>query len=420
MTKFDSFGFEDSLLDGLTSMGFEKATPIQEKAIPLILENNDLIACAQTGTGKTAAFLLPVIDKICKKQSADISVNTVIIAPTRELALQIDQQVEALAYFTGVVSAPIYGGTDAGEFDKQKNALKNGADIIIGTPGKLLAHLRFGYAKLDQMEHLILDEADRMLDMGFYEDILNIIEYFPKERQTLLFSATMPDKIRKLAKKTLQNPKEVNIAISKPAAGVMQAAYNVYDDQKIALVSSLLKGKDNYKSIIIFASTKLSCKNLSRQLKKEKFSVDEIHSDLDQSEREVVLRDFKNRKLQILVATDILSRGIDIDSISLVINYDVPNDAEDYVHRVGRTARAENTGLALTFINPRDQQKFGKIEALIEREIPKLNLPEGFKQGPKYDPNRRPSSGSKYRGKKKNFSNNKKGGKRYNKPKKKD
>lgn len=378
--NFEQFNFETNLMDGLISMGFKDPTPIQEMAIPVVNENHDLIACAQTGTGKTAAFLLPIMNQIIKanNENQDDQIHTMIIAPTRELALQIDQQIDALGYFTGVSSAPVYGGTDAHEFERQKQALTTGANIIIATPGKLLAHLRFGYVKCKNLKALILDEADRMMDMGFHDDIMQIISYLPKERQTLLFSATMPPKIRQLSKKLLKDPKEINISISKPAEGVMQAAYRVYDEQKAKLIQHLLDGKKSYNSVLVFASRKSSCKTVAKTLAKAGLSSKEIHSDLNQAEREEVLRDFKNRTVQILVGTDIVARGIDVDDISLVINYDVPNDAEDYVHRVGRTARAASTGVALTFINPDEDYKFKKIEQIIEMDIPKLKLPEGF------------------------------------------
>jgi len=340
-------------------MGFEKPTPIQEQAIPVIKEGNDIIACAQTGTGKTAAFLLPVIDMIGESNSGK-HIDAIVIAPTRELALQIDQQVDALGYFTGISSLAIYGGTDGVEFVQQKKALTEGANIIIATPGKLLSHLRLGYVKSKQLQFLILDEADRMLDMGFHDDIMKIISFLPKERQTLLFSATMPPKIRQLAKKLLKpNPTEVNIAISKTADGVLQAAYYVNSKEKVRLIETLLDGKKSYKSILIFASTRSDVKSIARALLAKKFAADQIQSDLEQSEREQVLRKFKNRSIQMLVATDIVSRGIDIDDISLIINYNVPG-AEDYVHRVGRTARAENTGLAITLIDPEENYKFRK------------------------------------------------------------
>ena len=364
--------FEPELIEGLSSMGFEKPTPIQEKAIPVILQNRDLIACAQTGTGKTAAFLLPVINKIIRDHTETI--DTLIIVPTRELAIQIDEALQGFSYFTPISSIAIFGGTNGISYEQEKKALTQGANIVIATPGRLIAHLNQGYVKFKTVKHLILDEADRMLDMGFSEDLQRIISFLPKERQTLLFSATMPPKIRSLANKILNQPVEINIAVSKPAEGVIQAAYMVHNDRKVELIKHLLAGK-KLKSIIIFSSTKHKVKELERELKKLKMNTAAIHSDLTQEQRNEVLRNFKSKKLQILVATDILSRGIDIDSIELVINFDVPSDAEDYIHRVGRTARAESTGVALTFISPSDRRKFKNIEQLIGAEVKKLEMP---------------------------------------------
>lgn len=388
--KFSDFNFESNLQEGLDSMGFNTPTPIQEQAIPIIQSKRDLIGCAQTGTGKTAAFLLPILNKLAKDPTD--STNTLIIVPTRELALQIDQALQGFSYFTSVSSLAIYGGSDGSSFEREKRALSEGANIIIATPGRLMAHLNMGYVKLDKLEHLILDEADRMLDMGFVDDILKISNYLPKVRQTLMFSATMPPKIRTLANSLLVNPEQISISISKPAAGVIQGAYLVYDTQKNNLIKSLLEGKD-LSSVIIFVSTKIKVKELERDLQKAGLKAKAIHSDLDQPEREEVLRNFRSKKLQILVATDILSRGIDIEDIGLVINYDVPGDAEDYIHRIGRTARAAATGVALTFINEYDQQKFLQIETLLESEVKKIPLPESLGIGPVYSPeikNKRP------------------------------
>jgi superfamily II DNA/RNA helicase len=380
---FKDFNFEESLMEGLSAMGFEKPTPIQEQAIPIILQGKDLIACAQTGTGKTAAFILPVLNKIVAERTDTL--NTVVIVPTRELAIQIDEAVQGFAYFTSASAIAIYGGSDGISFEQEKKALTQGANIIIATPGRLIAHLNMGYVKFGNVKHLILDEADRMLDMGFSEDLNKIVSHLPKQRQTLLFSATMPNKIRELAKRILHEPEQINIAVSKPAAGVLQGAYVVYNEQKPELLVSLLQGKE-IASIIIFASTKDKVKQLERELLRKGFNVAAIHSDLDQEQRNETLRRFKNKTLQVVVATDVLSRGIDIDSIGLVINYDVPGDAEDYIHRVGRTARAESTGVALTFINPEDQRKFQRIEELIGSEVKKLPVPPSLGSTPAYDP----------------------------------
>ncbi len=382
---FEDFNFEANLLEGLSSMGFNKATAIQEQAIPEIMEGHDLIACAQTGTGKTAAYTLPIINRIVNTHNTHL--NTLIIAPTRELAQQIDQQIEGFGYFVGVSSIAIYGGGDGAAWDQQRKALEHGAEIVIATPGRLLALLGSGTIKLDNLQHLILDEADRMLDMGFNDDIMRIIKYLPEKRQTLMFSATMPPKIRSLAKKILRNdPKEINIAISKPAAGIVQQAYMVYDAQKLPLIHHVLSDVA-HTSVIIFASTKENVKKLNTSLRK--LGTRAIHSDLEQQEREEILRDFKNKKLAVLIGTDVLSRGIDVEGISLVVNYDVPGDPEDYVHRIGRTARAEKTGTAITFVNEKDQRKFYRIESLIGIDIAKMPLPEDIGEGPAYTPEKK-------------------------------
>jgi ATP-dependent RNA helicase RhlE len=389
---FQDFNFEEKLLDGLFSMGYTKPTPIQEQAIPLILQNKDLIACAQTGTGKTAAFLLPILNKIINTPEEQRHLNTLIISPTRELATQIDQQVEGLGYFTGISSISIYGGGDGNAFIQQRKALEEGAEIIIATPGRLIALLQMGQINFDQLQHLILDEADRMLDMGFYDDIIKIIKYLPKERQTLLFSATMPPKIRVLANTILSNPVQVSISISKPSEGILQQAYLVYDAQKLKLLTHIL-ANDSYGSVIIFASTKENVKKLEIELLRIGLKVKAFHSDLEQKEREEILRDFRSKTIPVLIGTDILSRGIDVEGISLVVNFNTPHDAEDYIHRIGRTARAETTGTAITFINDKDQRKFAAVEALIGREIPKIALPEGMGEAPLYQPEKRVFTG---------------------------
>jgi ATP-dependent RNA helicase RhlE len=380
---FHDFTFNPRLLDGLDAMGFSKPTPIQEQAIPVILSKKDLIACAQTGTGKTAAYVLPILNNIVASEKRHL--NTVIIAPTRELAQQIDQQIEGFSYFLGLSSIAIYGGGDGATWDQQKRAMEGGVDLIIATPGRLIAQIAMGTIKFDHVEHLVLDEADRMLDMGFYEDILRIIKELPASRQTLLFSATMPPKIRALANRILKNPSEINIAISKPAEGILQQAYVVHNEQKEKLIDFLLKEKQ-FNSVLIFASTKDNVKKLDRNLQRLGLKAKAIHSDLEQVERENVLREFKNKKLTILIGTDVLSRGIDVEGIDLVINFDVPPDPEDYIHRIGRTARAATTGTAITFINQLDQRKFFRIESLIGKEVPKMTLPVELGEGPAYTP----------------------------------
>ncbi len=384
--SFEQFNLHPHILEGISAMGYNTPTPIQVQAIPAILEGKDLIACAQTGTGKTAAYLLPTIHHLLTRTLDHKQVSTLIISPTRELATQIDQQVEGFAYFTGVSSYAVYGGGDGSDFVRQKHALQQGADIIVATPGKLLSHLNLGYVKVGQLQHLILDEADKMLDMGFYDDIMRIISFLPKKRQTLMFSATMPSKIRELTARVMQQPVQINIAIAKPAEGILQAAYLTYDKQKLPLIQSLLQGKQ-LRSVLVFAGKKVEVKAVAIALRKLGLKAADIQSDLPQEEREEVLRNFKNRSLQVLVATDVLSRGIDIDDIDLVINYDVPQNAEDYVHRIGRTARGENgTGVALTFINEKDQKRFNNIEALIEKEVQKLPLPPHLGTSFTYNP----------------------------------
>ena len=382
--KFSEFDFDPEIMEGLESMGFEECTPVQELAMPVIWKGIDLIACAQTGTGKTAAYLLPVLNRITKSPGQGI--NTLIIAPTRELVLQIDQQIEGFSYFSGATSLAVYGGGEGAAFDQQKAALVQGADIIVATPGRLLSHINLKYSDFSTIKHLILDEADRMLDMGFFDDIMRIVRELPVVRQTLMFSATMPPKIRKLAEGILHNPESVSIAISKPAENIIQAAYMVYENQKLALVKSLLKGKTDYKSVLIFTSRKINVSGLVRELRRMGFKTDGMLSDLEQKEREEVMLRFRNRETQILVATDIVSRGIDIDGIDLVMNYDVPRDPEDYVHRIGRTARAQNSGVAITLISDLDQHNFKKIEELIERDIIKIPLPSDLGEAPIYNP----------------------------------
>ena len=381
---FTDFNFDPNLQEGLDSMGFRKPTPIQEQAIPIILNKHDLIACAQTGTGKTAAYLLPIMHQICTAKEKSL-VNTLILAPTRELVQQIDQQTEGLAYFTGISSIAVYGGGDGISYEQQRRALNEGVDIIIATPGRLIAHLTSGVVKLSQLQHLILDEADRMLDMGFYDDIIRIMSYLPAKRQTLLFSATMPGKIRTPSQKILNQPEQINIALSKPAIGILQQVYMTFDHQKLALIKMIL-AEGNYASTIVFVSTKEKVKQLYQTLFRAGMKVEAFHSDLEQEQRENILRAFKSRQLPVLIGTDVLSRGIDVEGISLVINYDVPHDPEDYIHRIGRTARAETTGTAITFINEKDQRKFSNIEALIGKTIEQKLLPEALGEGPVYQP----------------------------------
>jgi superfamily II DNA/RNA helicase len=394
---FDEFGLNDQLLEAISFMGFEKASPIQEQAIPEIMNNRDLIAFAQTGTGKTAAFVLPILHKIA--QTPNKGINTVILVPTRELAIQIDQQIQGFSYFLPVHSIAIYGGGDGNDWNTEARALKNDTDIIVATPGKMIAHLNQNNLQLGSLKHLVLDEADRMLDMGFFEDIQRIVSYMPTEgRQTLMFSATMPPKIKKLAGNILKDPFEISIEMSKPAEGVLQAAYLVHEEQKTALINLLVGRNKDYESILVFTSTKAKVSKIVSGLKGKGYRVEGISSDLEQKQREEVLSSFRSHKTRVLVATDVLSRGIDIKEIGLIINYDVPHDAEDYVHRVGRTARAESTGVAITLISSDDMQKFSRIEKLIGQEVYKIPLPDELGEGPKWNPSQ-PHRGNHFRGK---------------------
>jgi superfamily II DNA/RNA helicase len=381
--SFTDFNFQEGLLNGLADMGFQKPSPIQEQAIPIIQSGKDLVACAQTGTGKTAAFMLPLLDNIAKSEKDDLEV--LVIVPTRELAIQIDQQIQGFSYHVSVSSAAIYGGGDGATWDQQRHSLLEGVNIIIATPGRLIAQLQSGIVSLKTVKHVVLDEADRMLDMGFYDDIVKILRYLPTVRQTIMFSATMPPKMRNLAKQLMLNPEELNIAISKPASGIKQLAYMVWKTNKNILVQHLLS-KDAYNSIIIFTSTKEEVKKLERDLTKLGLNLKGFHSDLDQEEREEIMRNFRNKQLQLLIGTDILSRGIDVEGIDLVINMEVPGDPENYIHRIGRTARASTEGTAITFISDDDQYKFFKIESLIGKEIEKLPTPIEIGDSPSYNP----------------------------------
>ena len=354
--RFTDFNFDSDLLEGINASGYEKATPIQERVIPPILEGHDIIASAQTGTGKTAAFLLPIISRLIRHR-VEGQISALIIVPTRELAIQIGQHLEGLSYFTNISSISVFGGNDGGNFATEKQALRMGADIVVCTPGRMIAHLNMGYVALKQLQFLVLDEADRMLDMGFNDDIMRIISFIPQKRQTLLFSATMPEKILRLAKTILSDPVEINIALSKPPEKIVQHAYVIYETQKLELVKHILKTIP-FKSALVFCSRKQSVKQLARELLRSRFEIGEMHSDLEQANRENIMNKFAGGRLPILVATDILSRGIDIDTIDLVINYDVPHDGEDYVHRIGRTARAEADGVAVTLVSEKEQNRF--------------------------------------------------------------
>ncbi|MAX80942.1 MAG: ATP-dependent RNA helicase [Crocinitomicaceae bacterium] len=403
--KFSELNLKQELLESIDAMRFEEATPIQEKAIPAILSGKDLIACAQTGTGKTAAFIIPVLNKLIGKN--DSVTRCLIIVPTRELAIQIDQNLDGLSYFTGITSQAIYGGSQSEDFVAQKKSIQKGVDILIATPGRLKSYLHLNILDLSTIEMLVLDEADRMLDMGFISDIRHIISKCPANRQTLMFSATMAANIRKLSETILNKPEQINLAIAKPSEKINQRAIMVHDKNKDALLLDILE-KEKIKNLIAFTSRKDSADELYRKLKNKNYSVKVIHSGRDQTERNETMRLFKAGKLQIVVATDILSRGIDIDELSHVVNYDIPDDPADYVHRIGRTARAGASGAAISFINEKDQYYFYNIEQLIEREVPKENTPEEIGESPVYDPNK-PRKKKGNRNKKSGFKGNSKG-----------
>ena len=383
--KFTDLGLDPRILEGIDAMGYENATPVQQQVMVPILEGKDIIAAAQTGTGKTAAFLLPLLHRLLTSPHHAGDINAMIIVPTRELAIQIAESIEGLSYFTDVSSIAVYGGGDGNSFVTEKKALTSGVDIVVCTPGRMIAHLNMGYVKLKGLKYLVLDEADRMLDMGFSDDLSKIVTFLPAVRQNLLFSATMPAKMRVLAKKLLHDPIEINIAISKPPEQIVQKAFIVYEAQKVPIIIDMLSSK-KFSKVIVFCSKKLNVKQLTLKLKHANLAVAEIHSDLDQKSREQYLQDFRNQKINILVATDVLSRGIDIDDIDLVINYDVPNDGEDYIHRIGRTARAATSGTAFTLVSENEQGKCGVIEQLLGAPIFKGTVPTEFGPTPAYNP----------------------------------
>lgn len=383
--KFSELNLDECVLQALDAMRFEECTPVQEHTIPVILEGRDLIGVAQTGTGKTAAYLLPVLNQLSKGTYPSDSINCIIMSPTRELAQQIDQQMEGFSYFMPASSVAVYGGNDGVRFEQEKRGLTLGADVVIATPGRLISHLSLGYVDLSKVSFFILDEADRMLDMGFYEDIMQIVKFLPKNRQTIMFSATMPAKIQQLARNILNNPAEVKLAVSKPAEKIIQTAYICYESQKLGIIQSLFKDQAPER-VIVFASSKLKVKEVTKAFRRLKLNVGEMHSDLEQSQRDQIMHEFKNGRINILVATDIVSRGIDIDDIRLVINYDVPHDSEDYVHRIGRTARANNDGCAITFVSENEQTKFKNIEEFLAKDIYKIPVPEELGEAPEYAP----------------------------------
>lgn len=395
---FYDLDLNDNVLDALDDMNFTDCTPIQEHAIPPILEGKDIIGVAQTGTGKTAAYLLPVLSMLDDGGFSKDAINCIIMSPTRELAQQIDQAMQGFAYYTpGISSVAVYGGNDGIRYEQEKKAMQKGADVLIATPGRLISHLSLGNIDLSRVSFFILDEADRMLDMGFCDDIMTIAKYLPKERQTIMFSATMPNDIIKLAQNILNDPVQVKLAVSKPAEGIHQSAYVCYEPQKLPILEHLFKQKAP-KRVIIFAGSKLKVKDIAITLKRRGYSCEAMHSDLEQSQRDDVMYRFKAQKIDILIATDIVSRGIDIDDIQLVINFDVPHDAEDYVHRIGRTARAGSEGAAITLVSEKDQYAFKQIETFLEKEVEKSAMPEELGEAPAYT------------GKKMGFKDNRKSG----------
>ncbi len=379
---------EECVLDGLDAMNFLETTPVQELTIPVILEGKDIIACAQTGTGKTAAYVLPVINELSKGLHPANATNAVIMVPTRELAQQIDQQIEGFTYFVPVSAVAVYGGTNGETWEQQRKGLEMGADIVIATPGRLLSYIKMGMVNLSQVSFFVLDEADRMLDMGFYDDIMLMQKQLPATCQTIMFSATMPPKIRTLANTILKNPEEVKIAISRPPESIVQSAFVCYESQKLRILENLFLESKSQR-VIIFSSSKLKVKELTTTLKRMKFNAEAMHSDLEQTKREEVMKNFKSGKIDILVATDVVARGIDINDISLVINYDIPHDPEDYVHRIGRTARGTNGGgMAITFVSVEEQRDFSQIEKFLEKEITKTPIDPKFGAVPAYEPSK--------------------------------
>ena len=382
---FTDFDFEDEVLDALDAMRFEKCTPIQEQTLQPLMEGRDLIGVAQTGTGKTAAYLLPVLNRLCRGDYPEDSINCVIMAPTRELAQQIDRQLEGFTYFMNVSSVAVYGGNDGQRYEQELRGMAKGADIIVATPGRLISHINLGNIDLSKVSFFILDEADRMLDMGFCNDIMTIAKQLPKERQTMLFSATMPEEIRKLARDILTDPLQITLALAKPADGITQQAYICHEGQKLGILNSIFDNESSER-VILFASRKTKVKEISHTLKKHGFNVGEMHSDLSQSERDEIMFQYKSRKIDMIVATDILARGIDIDDIRIVINYDVPRDCDDYIHRIGRTARAGTKGRAITLVNIEDQEYFKRIEDFIEQDVPKMEVPATLGEAPAYEP----------------------------------
>ena len=378
---FDELPLADEILDALWDMHFDECTPVQEKTIPVILDGKDVISCAQTGTGKTAAYILPLLTNLLYDDHDPSKLNAIIMAPTRELAQQIDQQMEGFGFYVPFSSVAVYGGNNGQAWGTQSTGLQRGADIVIATPGRLLSLMNIYDIDFSGVKYFILDEADRMLDMGFYDDIMAIVNKLPKDRQNILFSATMPTNIRRMAKAIMNNPVEIQIAISRPPESIQQQAIDIFESQKTTYLKELLKDR-KLKKVIVFVGKKQRVKDLARALRAINIDARAMHSDLDQKERDEVMLDFRNNKVDVLVATDIVSRGIDVDDIPLVINYDVPRDAEDYVHRIGRTSRAENEGEAITLVSPEDKNFFNKIERFLQKSIDRIPLPAFLGEAP--------------------------------------
>ena len=388
--KFEELDLNDNVLDALYDMRFDECTPVQENCIPPILDKRDVLGVAQTGTGKTAAYLLPILSRLADGGFPKDAVNCIIMSPTRELAQQIDQAMQGFSYYLpDVSSVAVYGGNDGNRYDQEMKSMRLGADVIIATPGRLISHISMGNIDLSKVSFFVLDEAYRMLDMGFSEDIMKIASGLPESCQTIMFSATMPKDIETMAQKLLKNPVEIKLAVSKPAEKINQSAYICYETQKLKIIDDIFKAGD-LKRVIIFSGSKMKVKQINQALQRLKINCGEMHSDLDQAQRDEIMYKFKSGQLDVLVATDIVSRGIDIDDITMVINYDVPHDAEDYVHRIGRTARADRDGVAITFVNEDDMYAFHQIEKFLEREITKNPLPEGCGEGPEYTTTKRP------------------------------
>ncbi|GAA5520929.1 DEAD-box ATP-dependent RNA helicase CshA [Fodinibius salicampi] len=370
LLSFEQFTLNEKLSLGLQDLNYTDPTPIQEECIPLILNGRDVIGAAQTGTGKTGAFVIPLIQRIMENPSEHT--QALILSPTRELAQQIEEQIFALGYHTGVSSATVTGGSDYGT---QVKAIRAGVDIIVATPGRLIDQMKVLDLDFSHLNYLVLDEADRMLDMGFLPDVMKIVKKLPEERQTMLFSATMVEEVQKVVDQVMKNPAEVEFEVSKPAESVDQQIYFVHPKQKLKLFEKLFDA-DKYETAIVFCATKRGTDEVERMLKKRGVDAVSMHGDRDQKERNEALRLFKNRSHPVMVATDVLSRGIDIDDVSLIVNFDVPNNPEDYIHRIGRTGRYDKSGTAITFVSNKDKKYYHSIKEVVGDQLSVKELPE--------------------------------------------